>query len=188
MTASAPALAETQAWLLRALRFPEHVDARETVCQLVPCGALSASDHLAIYQRSYRLRLEACLREQFPVLCQALGSALFDDFARAYVRACPPESYTLHDLGRRLPDYLERERPDRAAEAGHEHWVNFMIDLARFERQLFVLFDARGHEDEPLALSSMPDASLELGRGVALGEYRFPVASYHHDVRHGREP
>jgi hypothetical protein len=183
-----PALHATQAWLHRALLFPEHVDAGEATAELEPCGALSALEQLGVYQRNYRLRLESCLREQFPVLCQALGNALFTDFAREYLRACPPESYTLHDLGRRLPDHLERERPDREAGTEPEPWIDFIVDLARFERQLFVLFDAEGHEQQPLASPSTPDERLGLGRGLMLGEYRFAVGSYHHAVRHGRQP
>jgi hypothetical protein len=183
-----PALQATQAWLQRALMSPEQVAAGEAAAWLEPCAALSAREQLGVYQRSYRLRLESCLREQFPVLCHALGDELFTDFAREYLRACPPESYTLHDLGRRLADHLERERPDRKEGSEPEAWFDFMVDLARFERQLFVLFDAEGHEAEAPATPGTPDEQLALGRGVMLGEYRFAVASYHHDVRQGREP
>jgi hypothetical protein len=183
-----PTLQETQAWLQRALLFPERVDAAEATAQLEPCGAASALEQLGVYQRNYRLRLESCLRDQFPVLCHALGPALFTDFAREYLRACPPESYTLHDLGRRLADHLERERPDREAGTEPEPWFDFMVDLARFERQLFVLFDAEGHEERPLATPGTPDERLELGRGLVFGEYRFAVGSYHHAVRQGRQP
>jgi len=188
MTSARSTLADTQQWLQSALLFPERVDASEAAQHLAPSAPLSALEHLAIYQRSYRVRLETCLREQFPVLCHALGCDLFNDFTREYLRACPPESYTLHDLGRRFADYLERERPDRAGGEGQQPWIDFIIDLARLERQLFVLFDAEGHEGEALAGPSTPDERLALGRGVVLGEYRFPVGAYHHDVRNGREP
>jgi len=118
-----------------------------------------------------------------------LGEDLFRDFARTYLRDHPPESYTLYDLGRRFTDYLEETRPDRDAPAGErETWIDFMVDLARFERLVFVMFDAPGHEGEALATMETPDASLRLQPCFALGEYRFPVAAYYQEVRQGRAP
>jgi hypothetical protein len=144
---------------------------------------------LAIYQRSFGQRLASCMREQFPALCHALGAALFDDFVADYIRAQPPESHTLYDLGRRFAAWLESERPDRdLPPEAHETWIDFIIDLARFEYALFMLFDAPGHEGRPFADPGTPDSDLSLQPAFTLAASRFPVAPYYHGVRLGENP
>ncbi|HVI89986.1 MAG TPA: DNA-binding domain-containing protein, partial [Dongiaceae bacterium] len=102
-----------QRWMIEALIAPDGVDAGTIAATLLPGPKLSASACLAIYQRSYILRLRKCLEEQFPASYHALGATLFADFANEYLRACPSDSYTLHELGRRFPEWLEDNRPDR---------------------------------------------------------------------------
>ena len=171
-----------------ALIYPRGVSRSEADQRLASSERLTAVEGLAIYQRSYFLRIASCMREQFPALCHAVGEDLFNDFVAEYIRAEPPESYTLYDLGRRFPSYLEASRPDRDAASGErEAWVEFMIDLATFERQLFVMFDAPGHEGKPFAEPATPDGHLRLQPCFALGSYRFPVALYYHQVRKGND-
>ncbi|WP_313537303.1 DNA-binding domain-containing protein [Sphingomonas sp.] len=148
-------------------------------------GRLAAAAGLAVYQRGYILRITACMRAQFPALCHALGRALFEDFVADYVRDCPPERHTLYDLGRRFPDWMEASRPDAGAP---ENWVDFVIDLARFEYAVFALFDAPGNEGQPLATTASHDATLRLQSAFALGLYRFDVPGYYHAVRRGEAP
>jgi hypothetical protein len=148
-------------------------------------GRLGAAAGLAVYQRGYFLRIAACMREQFPALCHALGRALFDDFVADYIRDCPPERHTLYDLGRRFPGWLEANRPDRRA---REAWVDFMIDLARFEYAAFTMFDAEGNEGRPFATPDTADSALRLQPALALGTYGFAVAGYYHAVRRGEAP
>jgi hypothetical protein len=170
--------------MLSALAFPGRVDGERRDALLEESPRLSAADGLAIYQRGYFLRIASCMREQFPALCHALGEPLFDDFVADYIRDKPPESHTLYDLGRRLPAWLEEKRPDRdLPPERREPWVDFMIDLARFERQVFALFDAPGHEGRPFAGPGSPDDRLRLQPCFALGAFDFPVAAYYHSVR-----
>jgi hypothetical protein len=175
--------------MLEALVHPEGVDRGQLDRHLVAGPRLDAAARLSIYQRSYVSRLLQCLSEQFPALCHALGEALFADFARAYLRDEPPESHTLYDLGRRFPGWLEASRPDRDRPAGErEDWIDFMVDLAHYERELFRLFDAPGHEGAPWPSADVPDEALVLQPCFALGAYRYPVAWYYHEVRAGRQP
>ncbi|HEX8063947.1 MAG TPA: DNA-binding domain-containing protein [Allosphingosinicella sp.] len=181
-----PALAAAQRWLHDALVFPRRADRSGIGDRLVGSGRLSGAEGLALYQRGYFLRIASCMREQFPALCHALDKALFDDFVADYIRERPPESHTLYDLGRRFPDWLEENRPDRDfAPARRELWIDFMIDLARFERLVFAMFDAPGHEGSAFADAATPDCRLRLQPAFALGAYRFPVAAYYHAVRLG---
>jgi hypothetical protein len=63
-----------------------------------------------------------------------------------------------------------------------------MVDLARFERELFVMFDAPGHEGKPFADVDIPDSQLRLQPCFILGDYRFPVGWYYHEVQQNNEP
>lgn len=182
-------LATMQRWMHDALVFPREVAVTDVETRLIPSEALSAAQGLAIYQRGYILRIASCMRQQFPALCHALGAGLFDDFVADYIRDQPPESHTLYDLGRRFPAFLDSQRPDRdLPEGDREPWIDFMIDLARFEYALFTLFDAPGWEGRPFATHDTPDAALRLQPAFALGTYRFPVAAYYHAVRRDESP
>jgi hypothetical protein len=171
-----------------ALVFPRRVDGGRRDALLRASPRLTAAEGLAIYQRGYFLRIANCMRGQFPALCHALGEALFDDFVADYISDKPPESHTLYDLGRRFPAWLGENRPDGDLPAGErEPWIDFMIDLARFERQVFALFDAPGHEGKPFADAATPDDRLHLQPCFDLGAYAFPVAAYYHAVRQDRD-
>lgn len=164
-----------------ALHTPSGVPVGQANKVLTSQPRFSGADGLAVYQRSFFLRIVSCMRDQFPALCHALGQGLFDDFVAEYIVAAPPESYTLYDLGRRFPAFLQSNRPDSAD--ARETWIDFVVDLARFERQVFVMFDAPGAETTGYATLQTPDAELRLQPAVSLGSYRFPVAMYYHDVR-----
>ena len=183
----AASLPAVQRWMQDALVFPRLVARDETERLLASSGRLSGAEGLAIYQRGYFLRIASCMREQFPALCHALGAPLFNDFVADYIRERPPESHTLYDLGRRFPAFLEESRPDReAAPAERESWIDFMVDLANFERQVFMMFDAPGHEGKAFADHATPDRRLRLQPCFALCASRFPVADYYHAVRLNR--
>lgn len=182
-------LQSLQRWMLDALIAPDGTDADTIADTFLPGPKLSPSACLAIYQRSYILRLRKCLEEQFPASRHALGSTLFADFADEYLRAYPSDSYTLHELGRRFPKWLEDNRPDRdQPPERRESWIDFMIDLASYERDLYRLFDAPGHEGRPWPDVSVDDDALMLQPCLALVEYRYPVAWYYHEVGAGRSP
>ena len=182
---SAPeTLASVQRWMHEALVFPRRASREAIEGRLASFPGLSGAAGLAIYQRGYFLRIASCMREQFPALCHALGEALFNDFVAEYIRERLPESHTLYDLGRRFPKFLDESRPDHdQPPEAREVWIDFMVDLARFERQMFVMFDAPGHEGKPFADADTADARLRLQPAFALGAYRFPVAAYYHAVR-----
>lgn len=186
---SAASLEATQRWMHGALVRPGQVAPGEVVEVLVASGPLGGAAGLGIYQRGYFLRISACMREQFPALCHALGQPLFDDFTADYIAALPPVSHSLYDLGRRFADWMGANRPDAALpEAEREPWIDFMIDLARFEYRVFAMFDAPGNEGRPFATHATPDARLRLQPCFALGAYDFPVADYYHAVRRGEDP
>lgn len=82
-----------------------------------PSAALTAVERLEIYNRQYWFRLYDSFQEDFPGLKAVLGRTRFERLMRAYIADCPSTSYTLRDLGARLPAWLiENEAftgPDR---------------------------------------------------------------------------
>jgi len=184
---SASSLEQLQQWMHQCLIQPESTEVDVAIRSLNSTQRLSGIEGLAIYQRSYHQRLLDCMRQQFPALCYLLGEQLLTDFAREYLATYPPESYTLYDLGRRFSLFLNETRPDKPPNEP-EAWVDFMIDLSNYERQLFVLFDGPGHESKVFAKQDALDSELILQTSFSLAQYRFPVADYYHQVQAKKKP
>ncbi len=119
---------------------------------IAPNVHLSAGARLEVYNGQYWLRLLESLREDFPGLRRMTGPAGFERLCRDYLAKHPSRSWTLRDLGERLPAFLER------GPAG---------DMARFEWARIVAFDAAvlpkpdlARADAALRLALQPHLSL----------------------------
>ena len=188
-TSPPSALREMQTWMQECLLDPAQVDPGEAARRLTASNRLTVQQRLGIYQSSYINRLCQCLKEQFPALAYTLGEEVFGAFARTYLGDLPSDSYTLYALGRRFPGYLQDTRPDKdAPQAQRELWIDFMVDLAGYERQLFVRFDAPGVDGQPAPGLDTPDEDLVLQTCFDLGAYRYPVAQYYHGVNADKKP
>lgn len=159
----------------------------EILAHVAPSPTLSAPERLAIYQRGYYARLVQCLEGQYKALCHALGKVLFDDFAKEYLKSFPSQQPTLAVLGQRFPDFLRETRPDREA-VEKEPWIDFMIELAQLEWDIYTIFDAPGHEGRPYAEAASADESLALQPCFSLQTYRFPVGGYYSALARGEDP
>ena len=148
---------------------------------------LTAQEHLGIYQRSYIARLRNCMSQQFSVLEYALGEDLFCAFADDYLASKPSQNYNLSFLGAHFAEYLENNRPD-IDEDVKEEWIDFMIELARFEYAIGVLFDAKAEEDYQLATIDTPEHKLQLVPICDLFKFRFPVRNYYSEFKNGKQP
>jgi hypothetical protein len=151
---------------------------------ILPSATLTPAERLGIYQRGYHARLLQCLEGQFNALRHALGAELFRDFGVEYLRAYPSRSPTLSDLGARFSQWLSESRPDLNTPE-KEPWIDFMIDLARYEWAVYCFFDKPGHEGRPLATAQTADAELVVQTTLELHQFTFPVASYYHAVAAG---
>ena len=179
-----PSLHDLQSWMQDCLLNPAGVNRHIT-----PSNRLSAQQRLGIYQTSYINRLCKCLEEQFPALAYTLGQEVFEAFARTYLSDLPSDSYTLYALGRRFAGYLQDTRPDKDAPPDQqETWIDFMVDLASYERQLFVMFDAPGAEAMQGPDPRTSDTDLRLQPCFDLGHYRYPVAQFYHGVNADTRP
>ena len=80
-------------------------DATQEQATVVAAGndRLTSAEQVAIYREQIRERHRTSLRHDFAALTTLLGPSRFDALADAYLRQHPPTSYTLRDLGSRLP-------------------------------------------------------------------------------------
>lgn len=159
------ALDRLERWFLEVITHPEGVAegaARTSIDDVLrPSEALSASERVGIYAGMYFSRLIEVLEDEFPALCALLG----DDaqrLLREYLIVHPSRHPNLNQLGRLLPAFLESEATDVALEPKRA----FAAELARLERGIQEVFDARGGAtlatDDLLALSPEEWSALRL--------------------------
>ncbi len=159
--------------------------------------ALSAVQRLEIYGYAYYARLLECLKEEFPAVLHAVGEDAFNSFALGYLQKYPSRSYTLFELGAKFPRYLDETRPaaDPDSNAGDKaaaDWIQFVVDLATFERTVGEIFDGPGPEDGVLLsaeqLRAVDSGQFLTARLVAveclrLMALRFPVDDFYKAAR-----
>ena len=138
-----------------------------------PNDRLSSFERLEIYNRQYWFRLISAVSEDFPTLNALLGPKRFDSLILAYLNENPSTSWTLRDLGARLPSFLEVH----PAFTCHRH--RLAVDVARLEWAYVDAFD-RKHRT-PLATEEAqaigPESKLSLQPHLQLLELSYPVDS-----------
>jgi Putative DNA-binding domain len=131
---------------------------------------LSAAERVGIYQGMYLPRMMEALESDYEGLAHFLGPTAWTRLVRAYLTAHPSRSYTLNELGRRLPEFVRHARVPRAA---------FCHDLARLERAVAEVFDAP--ETKPLTekeLAALRPRDLERARLVPVAALRLLVLDH----------
>jgi hypothetical protein len=154
---------------------------------------LGPAQRLAIYARSYRLRLVECLREEFPTLRLLVGDQVFDLFAGAYLAACPSTSYSLYRIGTAFVDFLAATRPAHSGGPGTLDAIP--ASLARLERAISEAQRAVGTENmsdadlvpHPL-LPPAPGLRLRLPDTVTLLRLDFDFSDALACARRGERP
>jgi hypothetical protein len=100
-----------------------------------PNSRLTSVERLEIYARSYWFRVLDCLYEDYPGVRAILGQRRFMRLATAFLGQFPSASFTLRNLGSRLPAFVQ-DQP--AFSAPH---TALATDMARFEWAQVVAFD-----------------------------------------------
>lgn len=145
-----------------------HAEAREFI---KPNDRLSSFERLEIYNRQYWFRVLDALAADFPGLRAVVGERSFERISRAYLAKCPSRSFTLRNLGSRLPAWL-RAHPEftRPREA-------LALDMARLEWAHIESFDSAA--DRPLGpedlLEVSPELKLFLQPHIRLLQLSYPV-------------
>ena len=136
-----------------------------------PNDRLSSFERLEIYNRQYWFRLISAVSEDFPTLNALLGAKRFDVLILAYLNEHPSTSWTLRDLGAKLPQFLEAH-PEFT---GRRH--RLAVDVARLEWAYVDAFDGRLRT--PLATEEAqaigPESKLSLQPHLQLLELNYPV-------------
>jgi hypothetical protein len=106
---------------------------------VLPSATLSAEERVGVYHDMYLPRMLEALESDYPALAHYLGEPAWQRLVRAYLDVHPSRSYSLNELGRRLPEFVRQARVSRPA---------FCHDLARLEWAVAEVFDAP--EEKPL--------------------------------------
>jgi hypothetical protein len=136
-----------------------------------PNSLLTSFERLEIYNRQYWFRVIDAVSEDFPALRAVLGRERFDSLVLAYLRENPSTSFTLRNLGARLPAWLA-SYPELT---GPQHAL--AVDVARLEWAYIEAFDRAslmplGWED--LAALGR-DSTLRLQPHLQLLDLQYPV-------------
>jgi hypothetical protein len=138
-----------------------------------PNDRLSSFERLEIYNRQYWFRLISAVSEDYPTLNALLGHQRFDSLILAYLHENPSTSWTLRDLGAKLPTFLE-EHPEFT---GRRH--RLAVDVARLEWAYVDAFDRKHRTplvtEEAQAIG--PESRLSLQPHLQLLELNYPVDS-----------
>jgi hypothetical protein len=139
-----------------------------------PNDRLSSFERLEIYNRQYWFRLISAVSEDFPTLQALLGPGRFDPLILAYLHENPSMSWTLRNLGAKLPSFLE-SHPEFAGRRSR-----LAIDVARLEWAYVDAFD-RKHLTPLTAEQAQaigPDSKLSLQPHLQLLALSYPVDSF----------
>jgi hypothetical protein len=136
-----------------------------------PNDRLSSFDRLEIYNRQYWFRVIGAVAEDFSALQAVVGANSFDALVLAYLRKNPSTSYTLRNLGAKLPQWLERH----AEFSGRRHQL--ALDVAQLEWAYVEAFDGARvpplTEEDFAGLTEL--STLSLQPHVQLLALRYPV-------------
>lgn len=140
-----------------------------------PNALLTSLERLEIYAKSYWFRVLDCLFDDYPGLRAILGQRRFLKLITAFLAAHPSSSFTLRNLGGRLPQFIV----DQPALAGLH--ARLAAEMARFEWAQVVAFDGESRPVLDAAdLAAADPARLRVGLQpyVTLLECRYPVDEF----------
>jgi hypothetical protein len=180
-------VAELQAQLAELLQRRRALDTDPTVrdqAARIATGndRLSPAEQLELYREQFWLRHTGSLVEDFEGLGGILGQHDWERLVEDYLAAYPPRSFSLRDLGDRLPAFVEQSTwlPHHA----------LAVDMARVEWAYIEVFDAADATPlDPAKLASIPEqawesARLVLSPALRLLEVGYPVAALRRAIRH----
>jgi hypothetical protein len=100
----------------------------------IVADSFDGSERLAIYRNNFLISLGEALKANFPVTLQLVGTDFFEQAARGFVLAHPPQRPCLFEYGAGFADYL-RDLPQLAT-------LSYVADMARFEFARIAAYNA----------------------------------------------
>lgn len=185
---TATTLRETEEFLVHAITGPETPAA--TMARYVTPGArMSATERLGVYRGGYVSRLVECLRDDYPVLAQALGDPGFFELARDYVEKHPSTSPNLNFYGAKFASFCRTSHALSTDDARE-----FYAELAQLEWALVeVLHEPTCSLPDITALLSLPPEAWATARFIKADALRvlhfdYPVDAYFQPCFAGDDP
>ncbi len=136
-----------------------------------PNPRLTSFDRLEIYNRQYWFRVIGAVSEDYPALNAVLGAKKFDALILAYLKENPSTSFTLRNLGAKLPNWLA-SHPEFAMPRHH-----LAVDVARLEWAYVESYDMA--RLTPLGIEDFaglgPESKLRLQPHLQLLSLQYPV-------------
>ncbi len=115
-------------------------DARD----LVERGELEGVDEIGrlhVYEYAYIVRIASVLVADYPKLAQLVGEPELRSWTAGYLRAYPPSSFTLREVGAHLARWILESANERDAHRTTHDDPRLLADLARLERARIEVFD-----------------------------------------------
>ncbi len=153
-----------------------------------PNDRLSSFERLEIYNRQYWFRLLDSLYDDYPGVRGILGVERFMKLTTAYLVAYPSRSYSLRDLGKRLPRFLGELRAAPEWRRVDRELLVMAREMARFEWAQIVAFDAaRAPTVTPEDLFGCAPSQLRLSLQpyLSLLALQYPVDAFFASIRQG---
>lgn len=179
-------LKRTQQWVQSVITHPDGVlqGATSTIIDnehwpidsiVSSSNNLTSEERINVYYVSYFLRLIECFKSEYKGLLNALGEEMFKHLAWIFLQVHPSTSYTLNELGRMFPSFLETTLNESMEGNKPESWQIFIIDMARYERLFTEVYNGEGHEsimsDDVFGLDS-----IKISPSVRTIQLQFPIA------------
>lgn len=136
-----------------------------------PNDRMTSKERLEIYNQMYWCRILDAFTDDFPGLRAIVGARRFEQLSIAYLAECPSHSFTLRNLGSRLPVWLR----------AHPEWIQpqprLALDMVRLEWAQIEAFDAAeapifGPED---LLEVVPTMRFGIQPYIRLLQLAYPV-------------
>lgn len=136
-----------------------------------PNDRLTSFERLEIYNQQYWFRVLDALAVDFPGLAAVVGARRFSQLSLAYLTECPSRSFTLRNLGMRLPAWLKKNPKYTEPE------TRLALDMAQLECAQVDAFDAAdaptvGPED---LLEVTPETRFGIQPFIQLLQLAYPV-------------
>jgi hypothetical protein len=151
---------------------PDGTSVQEIAARYIkPNDRLSSFERLEIYNRQYWFRVSGAVSEDYPALSAVLGQERTEELILAYLKENPSTSFTLRDLGAKLPSWLD-EHPELV---GSRHAL--AVDVARLEWAYIEAFDGPALPPlDPVEFSRLvPTSILALQPHLQLLALRYAV-------------
>lgn len=147
-------------------------------------GSASVHARLNVYSSGYMARLLDCMYADYAISKKFMGDELFDSFAKAYLMYHPSTSFTLYDLGKAFPDFLDKTKPQPQEGINNSHF-DIPATLARVERARQVAMRAPGIENDAVDTSQVDIQDMLFGtlnisvpECLQLLELNFPMKQF----------